>query len=173
MKRSINHIIRFGVATLLIGASILAAIFWLLPVVHTLRKDIDGNRASIEIIRQQRSNLASLSREIETIRQEQAKLEEHIWLFSAEDDFFTAMNVAASANQVTITSPSIADATPTGAILPRSGSVTITGTIANTLNAVTTLQHQERLIVIQKVSITPGASPDTVVSKITFTTLWQ
>lgn len=148
-------------------------VFWLFPTMHTLRTRIDNNRATIATIQQQQSNLTQLSNDIDRIRSQQTDLEQHVWLFEREDDFYAALDAAVTANHLTSSTPSLADATPTSTLVTRPGLLTLTGTPTNIFAALTELQHQSRLIVIQKLALEPAVTADSVVAKINFTTLWK
>ncbi len=165
----------FGQLSLLVlGVLLLAAgnIFYFIPQIHTLRQAIDGDRASTAIVKQQQSSLAQLSRDVESIKTKQTEMNTHVWLFIKEDDFFTFIAEVTKSKSVTIADPNIADATPTGAILPRTVSFTITGSLTNALAAVTELQKHTPLIALQQLSVAAGKG-DQVNVVVTGTTLWK
>lgn len=173
MKRSLGSVITLSILLLLTGVLIVGDVLIALPKVHQFRKLIDNDRASIIIIQQQQSNLTKLSKDIDTIREQQAELDQHVWSFENEDDFFNLVTQRAADNHLTLTTPTIADATPNGTLLQRAGVLIFTGTTANLLSVITTLQHESRLIIIKKITLTPATTSDTATAKLTFTTLWK
>ncbi len=155
-----------------VGAA-LADTLWLMPQLHRLRQNIDNDRASAALIIQQQSNLDQLGRDLSAIQTKQADLEINFWTFLKEDDFFSMVDATASKRRVIIDAPSIADATPTGAVLPRPVSLKIHGSLADVLPTINDLQSQTPLIAFQQLSLTGDVASGGVTAAIQATTLWK
>lgn len=156
-----------------LGAIVAVDVLYVVPNLQRLRAAIDNDRASKIVIVQQQSNLEQLTRDIESIQAKQAELDKSVWTFLTEDSFFTAIEVIAKAQGVTIDAPSIADATPTGTILPRAVTIGIHGSLARALGAVNAIQGLSPMVAIQQLTITDNEEVGDVLVTLEATTLWK
>jgi hypothetical protein len=155
------------------ATSVLATTLWLIPKYHALRITIDNDRASAAVIAQQQSNLNQLAQDVASIKEKQQELETYVWSFAQEDTFFSRIESLGKAGQVTIDPPRVADATPTGTILTRATTITIHGTVAKALAAISPIQQLSPLMTINKVSVATDTQPGQVLITLTGTTVWK
>lgn len=170
-KRSlILSLIGIGIGTVLvIGGTLL----WLVPQLRHQRSEIDNDRATISLIQQQLSNLTKLSQDIESIQAKQAVVETNIWSFLKEDTFFTLFEDVAKEHDVIIDTPAIADATPTGALIPRSVTINIRGSLDKVLKVIDDLQGTTPLIALQQSNMRGTDRAGEVRVTLTAATLWR
>lgn len=147
--------------------------FWIVPKLQHLRVNIDNDRASKAVIIQQQSNVEQLTKDLASIQTQQVELETQLWTFLKEDTFFSTIENLAKAKNVTIDTPAVADATPTGAILPRAVTVIIHGKLERVVTTVTALQSLKPLFAMQQLSIVPDDEPGDVKVTLTVATLWK
>ncbi len=173
MNPTVRLLVRIAVISAIALGAIGAGAFWLVPSFHHLRTMIDNDRASAVVIVQQQSNLNQLTKDIESIQAKQVGLEAHVWVFLNEDNFFSAIDTIAKTKAVVIDPPTIADATPTGSILPRAVTLTIHGSLDHGLEAVKAVQAVTPLIAIQQLEVAPDAKPGDTLITLTASSLWK
>jgi hypothetical protein len=166
-------IIALSVACVIIIGSVVANIFWIVPQLHVLRTNIDNNRASIALAKEQRSNFDQLSRDLDSIKQKQTGLESQVWQFINEDKFFQFFETLGKTKDLTVDAPNISEATPDGTVLTRTVSIKLQCPLATCLDAVTTIQKSVPLIAILRLTVGAGQTTGTVSMDIEATTLWQ
>lgn len=162
-----------GISSLLILGSVAYLFLSIGPALKTTRQDIDDRRATIIVISQERSNLQSLSHDIDNVKSQQADLDRHIWSFLDEDKFFSLWSSLATDNHVAIDQPNIADTTPTHQPISRAVTLHISGTLPNILTAINAIQKIEPVIFIMKVAIKNGATLASVLATVEAQTVWQ
>lgn len=159
-------------AIILIGLTVYAFLF-LLPQLRETRVVIDNDRAATILIEQQRSNLDQLSQDLQAITTKQSELEQSVWSFATEDTFFTYLTSVTAKNKVSLGTPVVADATPTGSILSRAITIPLEGSLSNVLAVVADIQSHNPLIAIGNLEIAPGDTSSTVAATLTGSTLWK
>lgn len=152
----------------------LVSYLWLsvLPDLQVRRQAIDNDRTTISLLEQQQSNLTSLRRDLDDLRQQQTTLDENIWVFDKEDEFFRLWNDLAAAHGVTIDQPQAADITPDGTILARPLTVMIHGTFSAVMDTLQDIQRYKPALAINAVTLTP-ATASTITATIGIDTLWR
>jgi hypothetical protein len=166
-------IIALSVASVIIIGSVIVNVFWFVPQLHVLRTNIDNNRASIALAKEQRSNLDQLSRDLDSIKQKQTSLESQEWQFLNEDQFFQFFETLGKTTDLTVDAPNISEATPDGTVLTRTVSIKLLCPLATCLDAVTKIQKSVPLIAILRLTIGAGKTTGMVSMDIEATTLWQ
>ncbi|MEK7636812.1 MAG: hypothetical protein AAB402_00275 [Patescibacteria group bacterium] len=154
-------------------ATVVAAGAWFVPRLHRLRQTIDNDRASTVVILQQQSNLDKLGRDLEALKKKQVELDQDVWTFLKEDDFFTTLGTVAGKRRVQMDTPVIADATPTGTLLTRAVTVKLHGNLDSALNAVADFQRLTPLIAIQQLQITVNSKPGEWTVSVEALTIWK
>ncbi len=144
--------------------------FWLAPTVKTTRARIDTDRANLLALQQQETNLKTLAQQQDQVHTTQTALNKEIWQFSQEDNFFAALATIARQTGTTIPDPKISDVAPSSKYLNRAVTLTVIGTIPNTLKAITAIQNLQPLIAINTISLQGNS---TVTASISAATVWQ
>lgn len=158
---------------LVLIAIVMVDMLLVIPKLHSLRAEIDNDRASKIVIVQQQSNLDQLTKDIASIQAKQAELDKAVWTFLTEDSFFSSIDTLGKTHNVTIDAPSIADATPTGEILARAVTISIHGSLERALSTVNAVQSITPMIAIQQLTVTGDKESNNVLVKLEATTLWQ
>lgn len=169
VKRSMMITVISG---LLLVSGLVYAQLSIIPAMSQLRQTIDDRRASLIVTQQERSNLETLSKNIENVQAQQAELDKHLWSFQSEEEFFSWWETLATVHHIDIAQPKVAEATPNGKAINRAVTAIMTGEINEILSALDEIQKLHPLVAISQVSVTnglPGASIITVEAQ----TLWQ
>lgn len=163
------------VLSILMGVLIAGLCYlWLLrlPQIRNLRTIVDNGRANLIIARNQQTNLIQLQKDIATRRQDQSKLEDEMWSFMSEDNFFLPWNGIAQRWSVKIDDPVIADAVPSDQTVSRAVTINITGAMGDVQSAISAVQALKPLVSISRVIIKPATFP-AVTATLSGMTLWK
>lgn len=166
-------LISTSVIGILIFGGVMASILWIVPQLHTLRTNIDNNRASMALAKEQQSNLDKLSRDLDSIKEKQAGLEAQEWKFVNEDLFFQFFETLGKTEDLSVDAPSISEATPDGTVLTRTVSIKLRCPLDTCLAAVSKIQQSVPLIAILRLTVGTSKTIGNVSMAIEATTLWK
>lgn len=171
---SLPPIKRIVILFTIAGVVIIGLAAWIflgaLPQLEAARQAVDNHRASIAAIQDQQSNLARLQQQTSSIQALDEQLNQELWTFAHEENFFSVITAIAKTSGVSADDPKIQDVTPTGRPLRRSATITFRGPTASLLKAVSALQKTKPLIGIESITLAPKTA-----STITLNvqTIWQ
>lgn len=171
MRRSL--LISTIIVSIFVVGGVIANILWVVPQLHILRTNIDNNRASMALAKEQQSNLDKLSRDLDSIKEKQVALELNEWKFINEEQFFQFFETLGKTKDLTVDAPNISEATPDGTVLTRTVSIKLQGPLDTCLTAVSKIQNSVPLIAISGLTLGTSKTTGTVSLAIEATTLWQ
>jgi hypothetical protein len=162
--------IQTGITSLLFLGGLAVIIAWQYPYLHTLRANIDTTRAATAAIAIEQQNLEDLQNQQATLSAAVNTLQKEVWLFSTEDEFYSAIQTIAEESQTIIPEPKLSDAVPNSNYQVRTGTITMSGTSSALVKAIDALSASQPLIAIQQITLTGGVTPQ---ASLTIQTTWQ
>lgn len=160
-----------GLTLLVIGTVYAISSYW------TPKLKADGlmlaqNKAAITAIQRQQQNLATAARQLSERGNDQTLLNQDLWAFSRENDFYEQWDPLAASTDTKITLDAISNATPGEVPIRREATITIIGQLTNAWRAIQDLQNMKPIVVVQNFQFTPGTKAETVVARVIIATLW-
>lgn len=160
----------------LLGGSILGLMVYGLIIAPSLtqaRETLNNDRAIQRLLELQRSNRQQLLQQERELASTQKSLQPLVWTFTSEESFFQFWEQLAAAHHLILDAPQIADVTPTGKTLRRTGTIVGSGSLENLYAFINDVQTHQPLVVIAKTTIGPGPQSGALALTMDIETVWQ
>ncbi len=161
-----------GSVVIVLVATVVAISNYWVPSMTTARTNIQQNTATVTAIERQQVNIIELARQLTERQAEQGELDQHLWAFSNEDDFFERWDTFGQPTSTTIDIDSVADIVPSSTPVQREAVLVMTGSLPNVLATIAKLPTITPLVTLQQLQLSPGQTAATVSARLTVASLW-